>query len=40
MSRLEKDIRKAADNLFDGAKWGLITALILGFLMILVFFSL
>lgn len=40
MSKLERDIRKAADNLFDGAKWGVIIGLILGILMILLFFSL
>ena len=39
MSKLEKDIRKAADNIFEGAKWGLITGLILGLLMVIIFFS-
>lgn len=39
MSKLEKDIRKAADNIFEGAKWGLITGLVLGLLMILIIFS-
>ena len=39
MGKLEEDIRKAADNLFEGAKWGLVTGLILGLLMILIFFS-
>lgn len=39
MSKLEKDIRKAADNIFEGAKLGLITGLILGLLMVIIFFS-
>ncbi len=40
MGKLEKDLRKAADNIFEGAKWGLVTGLILGILMIIIFFSL
>ena len=40
MGKLEKDLCKVADNIFEGAKWGLITGLILGILMIIIFFSL
>ncbi len=40
MGKFERDLRKAADNVFEGAKWGLITGLILGIIMIVVFFSL
>ena len=34
------DIIKAADNIFNGIKWGLITGLIVGGIMVIVFFSL
>ena len=40
MGKLEKDLIKAADNIFKGAKWGLVTGLVLGILMIIIFFSL
>ena len=40
MSKLERDVRKAADNIFVGVKWGVIIGAILGLLMILLFFSL
>ena len=39
MGKLERDIIKAADNIFNGIKWGLITGLIVGTIMIVVFFS-
>lgn len=39
MGKLEKDLIKAADNIFKGVKWGIITGLVVGFFMILIFFS-
>ena len=40
MGKLEKDIIKIADNIFNGVKWGLILGLIVGAIMVVVFFSL
>ena len=40
MGKLEKDINKIADNIFNGIKWGLILGLIAGAIMVVVFFSL
>ena len=40
MGKLEKDIIKASDNIFNGIKWGLILGLIVGAIMVAVFFSL
>lgn len=39
MGKLERDIIKAADNIFNGIKWGLIIGLIVGAIMVVVFFS-
>jgi len=39
MGKLEKDLIKAADNIFNGIKWGLIIGAIVGLIMILIFYS-
>ena len=39
MRKLEKELIKAADNIFKGVKWGIIAWLIVGFFMILIFYS-
>ena len=39
MGKLERDILKAADNIFNGMKWGLFFGLIVGAIMVVVFFS-
>ena len=36
MGKLERDIIKAADNIFNGIKWGLILGLIFGAIMFIV----
>ena len=40
MGKLEKALIKIADNLFNALKWGLILGLIVGAIMVAVFFSL
>ncbi len=40
MGKLEKEIIKAADNIFNAVKWGLVIGLMVGIIMCIIFFLL